>query len=62
MDYSEKRSGLTEKGVTRYWDGNADLWTDHVRRGWDTYREYLNNPAFMRFILYFPYQTKTKAY
>jgi ubiquinone/menaquinone biosynthesis C-methylase UbiE len=50
MDYSEKLSKLTEKGVAQYWDGNADLWTDHVRQGWDTYREYLNNPAFLKFI------------
>lgn len=47
---SGKSSQLTEKGVAKHWNGNADLWTDHVRRGWDTYREYLNNPAFMRFI------------
>jgi ubiquinone/menaquinone biosynthesis C-methylase UbiE len=50
MDYSEKPSKLTEKDVTQHWDGNADLWTDHVRRGWDAYREYLNNPAFLKFI------------
>jgi ubiquinone/menaquinone biosynthesis C-methylase UbiE len=49
-DILGKSSELAERKVTKYWDGNADLWTDHVRQGWDTYREYLNNPAFLKFI------------
>ncbi|HEX9976551.1 MAG TPA: class I SAM-dependent methyltransferase, partial [Dehalococcoidales bacterium] len=49
-DSSGKSSEPAAKKVADYWDGNADLWTDHVRQGWDTYREYLNNPAFLRFI------------
>ncbi len=49
-DSSGKSSEPAAKKVAEYWDGNADLWTDHVRQGWDTYREYLNNPAFFRFI------------
>lgn len=36
--------------VARYWDGNADRWADHVRRGWDAYREAFNNPAFFAFL------------
>jgi len=46
MSYSE----ITEGEVTRYWDENADLWTEHVRKGWDAYREHFNNPAFLKFI------------
>ncbi len=45
-----KRSELSEEEVARHWDRNADLWADHVRRGWDAYREHFNNPAFFRFI------------
>ncbi len=43
-------SDISEQDVARYWDGNADSWSAQVRKGWDTYREYLNNPAFFRFI------------
>ena len=39
-----------DRTVARYWDENADLWTDHVRRGWDAYREHYNNPAFFQFL------------
>jgi len=41
---------ITEEAVARYWDGNAELWTEQVRRGRDFYREYFNNPTFFRFI------------
>jgi SAM-dependent methyltransferase len=44
------RSGFSEGEVARYWDQNADLWADHVRRGWDYYREHFNSPAFLQFI------------
>jgi len=37
---------LSDQDVARHWDANADQWADHVRRGWDAYREHLNNPAF----------------
>lgn len=46
MNYSE----ITEEEVARYWDENADLWAEHVRKGWDAYREHFNNPAFLKFI------------
>ena len=46
MNYSE----ITEEEVSGYWDENADLWAEYVRKGWDAYREYLNNPAFLKFI------------
>jgi len=41
---------MPEEEVARYWDENAKLWADHVRKGWDAYREYFNNPAFFEFI------------
>jgi 2-polyprenyl-3-methyl-5-hydroxy-6-metoxy-1,4-benzoquinol methylase len=41
---------FTEREVTRHWDDNADVWTEHVRKGWDTYREHLNNPAFLKLV------------
>jgi len=40
---------MPEEEVARYWDENAKLWADHVRKGWDAYREYFNNPAFFEF-------------
>lgn len=44
------RSEFSEGEVARYWDQNADLWAEQVRKGWDYYREHFNNPAFFRFI------------
>lgn len=44
------RKQITEEEVAKYWNGNADSWTEQVRRGWDAYREYFNNPAFLKFI------------
>ena len=40
--------GFSEEEVARYWDQNADSWTDQVRKGWDVYRESHNTPAFLR--------------
>lgn len=40
----------TDEAVARYWDANANLWTEQVRRGWDAYREHFNNPAFFAFL------------
>lgn len=36
--------------VRRCWDSNAPVWADHVRRGYDVYRELFNNPAFLGFL------------
>ena len=36
--------------VAAYWDGNADVWTEQVRQGRDSYRELFNNPAFLEFV------------
>ena len=41
---------ISEGEVTQHWDDNADVWTEHVRKGWDTYREHLNNPAFLKLV------------
>jgi ubiquinone/menaquinone biosynthesis C-methylase UbiE len=41
---------IPDEEVARHWDCNADLWTEHVRKGWDAYREHWNNPAFLKFI------------
>ena len=41
---------FTEGEVARHWDDNADAWTEHVRKGWDTFREHLNNPAFLKLV------------
>ena len=46
MKYPE----FPDEEVARYWDENADMWTEQVRKGWDAYREYFNNPAFFAFI------------
>ncbi|QEH38763.1 Sarcosine/dimethylglycine N-methyltransferase [Aquisphaera giovannonii] len=35
----------TEAG--RFWDGNADAWTELARAGYDVYRDHLNTPAFL---------------
>lgn len=45
-----KHSGMSDEEVARYWDENADLWAEHVRKGWDIFREHFNNPAFLKFI------------
>jgi ubiquinone/menaquinone biosynthesis C-methylase UbiE len=41
---------LSDEDVARHWDANANQWSDHVRRGWDAYREHLNNPAFFEMV------------
>jgi SAM-dependent methyltransferase len=46
MEHSE----ISEQEVAQYWDQNAALWADHVRRGWDAFREHFNNPAMLEFI------------
>lgn len=43
-------SPIPEPEVAKYWDDNANVWADHVRKGWDAYREYFNNPAFLAFM------------
>jgi len=38
---------MDHKEVGRLWDQNADAWTELSRLGYDTYRDWLNTPAFM---------------
>ncbi len=45
-----KKSNISRDEVTSHWNDNADIWTEHVRKGWDLYRELFNNPNFFRFI------------
>jgi SAM-dependent methyltransferase len=41
---------ISEAEVSARWDGNADLWTAHVREGRDGARDNWNNPAFLEFV------------
>jgi SAM-dependent methyltransferase len=45
-----RRQSIDLDQVAEHWNENADLWSEQVRRGWDAYREHLNNPAFFRFV------------
>lgn len=42
-----KNDQISSEDVAQFWDGNADRWATDVRAGWDAYREYYNNPAFL---------------
>ncbi len=37
---------MESEEVKKYWDRNAKAWTQLSRAGYDTYRNYLNTPAF----------------
>jgi ubiquinone/menaquinone biosynthesis C-methylase UbiE len=37
---------MDHEEVGRYWNANADAWTILAQAGYDTYRDYLNTPAF----------------
>jgi SAM-dependent methyltransferase len=37
---------MDHEEVGRYWDENAEVWTELVRAGYDHYRDGLNTPAF----------------
>jgi len=41
---------VDHREVGRYWDGNADAWTQLSRAGRDYYRDYLNTPAFLEML------------
>jgi len=41
---------MDHKEVGRIWDGNAAAWTILSRAGYDTYRDYLNTPAFFELL------------
>ena len=41
---------MDDREVARYWDENAPDWTMGVRSGYDVYRDYVNNPAFLEML------------
>jgi ubiquinone/menaquinone biosynthesis C-methylase UbiE len=41
---------ISEQDVAEYWNGNAPVWIDQVGKGFDVYREELNNPAIFEFM------------
>ncbi len=38
---------MNHQEVGKYWNDNAKTWTQLARAGYDTYRDYLNTPAFL---------------
>ncbi len=53
MKYKSKRIKpveFSEVEIAGCWDNNADLWTKQVRQQQDAFREYFNNPSFLKFI------------
>ena len=41
---------MDHEEVGRYWDENAEVWTELVRTGYDHYRDGLNTPAFLEML------------
>ncbi|QIN82319.1 methyltransferase domain-containing protein [Rubrobacter tropicus] len=41
---------MNHEEVGRYWDENAEAWTELVRAGYDHYRDGLNTPAFLQML------------
>jgi ubiquinone/menaquinone biosynthesis C-methylase UbiE len=41
---------ISEKQVAEYWNANAPVWIDQVGKGFDVYREELNNPAIFELL------------
>jgi SAM-dependent methyltransferase len=41
---------MGEEQVAAAWDANAAIWVEHVRAGYDLYREIFTMPAFLEFI------------
>ena len=41
---------MDHERVGRYWEANAEAWTELVRAGYDHYRDGLNTPAFMEML------------
>jgi ubiquinone/menaquinone biosynthesis C-methylase UbiE len=38
---------MNHREAGRYWNENAEVWTQLARAGYDVYRDYLNTPAFL---------------
>ena len=41
---------MDHRQVGHYWNANADGWTKLARRGYDTYRDHVNTPAFLEML------------
>src|SRR5215212_11606799 len=41
---------MDHEEVVRYWDENAEVWTELVRAGYDHYRDGLNTAAFFEML------------
>jgi hypothetical protein len=41
---------MDHEEVGRYWDENAEVWTELVRAGYDHDRDGLNTPAFLEML------------
>ena len=41
---------MDHKEAGKYWDENAEAWTKLARMGCDTYRDYVNTPAFLEML------------
>jgi ubiquinone/menaquinone biosynthesis C-methylase UbiE len=41
---------MSDRDVARYWDGNSEIWALQVRKGFDGYRELINNPSIFEMI------------
>ena len=41
---------MNHEEVGRFWNANADAWTQLARAGYDIYRDYFNTPAFFRML------------
>jgi len=41
---------MDHREVGKYWNDNAEVWTQLARAGYDVYRDYLNTPAFLRML------------
>jgi len=50
MILTEMENYMNHKEVGKYWDGNAEAWTKLSRMGCDTYRDYVNTPAFLKML------------
>ena len=46
----KKGKNVDHEEVGRYWDGNAEVWTQLARAGYDVYRDYLNTPGFFEML------------
>lgn len=41
---------MNHREVGRYWNDNADAWSELARAGYDVYRDVLNTPAFLELL------------